>query len=504
MTVVPVYTPSLLPGEALERLFVGREPILADAAARIGDAVESGRLTHTLFIGPTGSGKTHLLALVHHRALGLPEFATQFRLVWLREEPSAIRSYDALLRAIEAGAGHGPPEGPRLTVVLIENLEDILHRIGTAGQHKLRARIESERDLLFIGTATQATRDLRDQTAPFYGFFHAVALEPLGIDQALALLARIAETADDTTTLALLRADPDLVRRRLTAINALADGQPGTWTRLAAGVSMADRDTFIEELTSRFDQMGPLYQERLHRLSANEQSVVTCLIAADHPLATKSMAEMTGVSPQSLSTAVRDLVRRGWIQRVTGRLAALADKRLAFYELADRFARIALKIKESGRVPLAVGVVAAWYDQCGPAGTRPGVSANPEAVGSWLEVDAALADVQSGSPYQVLGLPSSVIDVLEQALATRSVTAIRLDILLLAAEAGAGQDCVDRALDALAGLDDDELAAARPRVSQIRLAAGQTAPGGAPPGVEVVTPADQPGRTRGRSVGAGS
>jgi hypothetical protein len=52
------FTPSLLDGPTLERLFVNREPLLQQAVDRIADAATSSRLAHTLFTGPRGDRKS--------------------------------------------------------------------------------------------------------------------------------------------------------------------------------------------------------------------------------------------------------------------------------------------------------------------------------------------------------------------------------------------------------------------------------------------------------------
>lgn len=500
--MIPRYTPSLLSGEQLERLFVSREPILNDAVERVRDAAQSGRLAHTLFVGPRGAGKTHLISLVHYRITSLPGYGDQFRVAWLPEDPWGIRTYEGLIRMIDETAE--PRQAP-LTVVLMENLDQVFDRIGEEGQHQLRARIESQRDLLIVGSATRLTQHLLDQAEPFYGFFHTVSLEPFGVDEAIDMLTHIAEEDHDEAALTRLRENQPLVRRRLAAIAHLAGGQPRIWAQLATGLSMENLDTFVEDLTNRFDDMVPYYQEQLHSLSGNEEAVVVSLIQANHPLTTKAISDMTGISQRSLSTAIRDLRERHWIRLHEGVLTSLADKRCAFYELAEPCLRVALQVKQtrSGEpVPLGVEFVSAWYDRPeleqdfadpqttsyvraarevldSAIGTMQALlvgypdyvrEERPDTVKTFLTVDDALADLQAtGSPEAALMLPFSVIDLVEERLTDHSPAMVRLEILLLAAEAGGTDECVERALSAVSGLRAAELPIGRVLVGCVRV-----------------------------------
>ena len=497
--MIPRYTPSLLSGEQLERLLVSREPILTDTVERVRDAVESGRLTHTLFVGPRGSGKTHLIALVHYRITSLPGYGDRFRVAWLPEDPWGIRTYEGLIHMIDETSD--PQEAP-LTVVLMENLDQVFTRIGEDGQHKLRARIESQQDLLIVGSATRLIR-----AEPFYGFFHTIFLEPFGVDEAVDMLTHIAEEDHDEAALTLLRENQPLVRRRLAAIAQCAGGQPRMWAQLATGLSMESLDTFLEDLTSRFDDMVPYYQEQLHNLSGNEEAVVVSLIQASHPLTTKAISDMTGISQRSLSTAIRDLRERQWIRPHEGVLTALADKRCAFYELVEPCLRVALHVKQTRSgdpVPLGVEFVSAWYDRVG----REDPQTMDSAIGAmrtlmddypgcvhtetFFTVDDALADLQAtGSPEAALMLPSSVIDLLEERLTGQSPAMVRLEILLLAAEAGGNEECVERALSAVTGLQEAETPAGHMLVGCIRVVSslvGRPDPGSSRTGRTPVPP----------------
>jgi Cdc6-like AAA superfamily ATPase len=61
------FTPSRTDPDVLERIFVQRHELARDTEERIRESAEGGSKHHLLFIGPRGSGKTHLVSLVFHR-----------------------------------------------------------------------------------------------------------------------------------------------------------------------------------------------------------------------------------------------------------------------------------------------------------------------------------------------------------------------------------------------------------------------------------------------------
>ncbi|MDQ2688214.1 MAG: ArsR family transcriptional regulator, partial [Armatimonadota bacterium] len=61
------FTPSLMPAEALEAIFVQRERLARRTVELVRDSVLTEAKSHTLFVGPRGIGKTHLVSLIYHR-----------------------------------------------------------------------------------------------------------------------------------------------------------------------------------------------------------------------------------------------------------------------------------------------------------------------------------------------------------------------------------------------------------------------------------------------------
>ena len=94
------FTPSVMPHDLLERLFVAREQTLDAMLARVDAAASSAERNHTLLVGPRGAGKTHLISLAYHRMDEHLLAGAAIQVAWLPEDAWTIVSYRHLLTAI--------------------------------------------------------------------------------------------------------------------------------------------------------------------------------------------------------------------------------------------------------------------------------------------------------------------------------------------------------------------------------------------------------------------
>jgi DNA polymerase III delta prime subunit len=516
MTARTSFTPSLLDGPTLEKLFVNREPILAEAVARIENAATSGNRPHALFVGPRGSGKTHLISLIHYRATQLAGYGTRFTMAWLPEDPWDVFDYDTFTRAIANAREHA--DAP-LTVVFAENFDYILAKLGPEGQRCLRARIENDEDLLLVVSSTRLTSDIVSQAKPFYGFFDTVYLKPFTLDEAIAMLQRSAEVDGDQALKQRL-GQPD-VRARLAAIDQLAGGQPRLWALLSAGLTIDTVEDLVSLLITQFDDLTPYYQEQLGKLSANELRIVLALVDADAALTPAQIAERTSLSPRTVSSTLGRL-KPAWVVAHEGLLMQYVDKRLTFYQLAEPLARVGLQIKASKGKPvkLVVDFLSAWFSHSDLASRKPEDSLtdaaadlanlsmylqaalqqtdspesrlresllaqwpsptlvepsdDPDVVAQAARIDEALASLQhEGSALYVLALPVAFSSLIETRLTDASVGLQRVELALVALRAGGDGECLDRAIDAIAAVHPDEQRLATIGLGMCRAELGQ-------------------------------
>ena len=375
------FTPSTMPEDLLERLFVVRKPVLESLMKRVGDLGATPSPHHTLLVGPRGAGKTHLISLVYHRAKQLADARknARLRIAWLPEDPWTIVSYARLLAAIlervspDTGVKSADEaeldarlrstsrkDGPVL--VLMENVDQILDALGEVGQQKLRNLLQTESGVLIIGSTTRLDRSLSSHAAPFFGFFDTIRLEPFSPEEAREMLKALAREVGNAELAERLSSSGALAR--IHTIAHLAGGQPRLWALLGSALTVEELRDLAALLLSRFDDLTPYYQEQLARLSPLQRLVVAELAAADRPLPVKDIAERVGSDQRSVAKAVGDLAERGWLKPVSTIFTELLDRRRTYYDLAEPLARLAFQIKESRGepLPLVVDFLVNWFD----------------------------------------------------------------------------------------------------------------------------------------------
>ena len=91
------FTPSRTEPQVLEEIFVQRQAMLGEIVERVRESALTGNKHQILLIGPRGIGKTHLIALLHHRITQDPALSDKVRIAWLLEDET-ITSFVQLLK----------------------------------------------------------------------------------------------------------------------------------------------------------------------------------------------------------------------------------------------------------------------------------------------------------------------------------------------------------------------------------------------------------------------
>ena len=101
------FTPSTMSQDALEAIFVKREPLVQRIIDLIRDSALTPSKHHTLLIGPRGIGKTHLVSLIYYRLRDIDDLQDRLLIAWLREEEWGVASFLDLLLAILHALSNG-------------------------------------------------------------------------------------------------------------------------------------------------------------------------------------------------------------------------------------------------------------------------------------------------------------------------------------------------------------------------------------------------------------
>ena len=471
------FTPSTMPEDLLERLFVVRQPILKRLMDRVANLGTTPSPHHTLLVGPRGAGKTHIISLVYHRSKKLIAQGSGFQIAWLPEDPWTIMSYrhllSEILRAINPDQRPQSRDEAELDaqlravikengpiLILAENFDQILDALEEQGQQKLRHLLQTGSNILIIGSTTRLDRNLSDHSHPFFGFFDTIRLTPFSPEEARKMLVALAIEGKDDRLKNKLSDDATL--SRICTIAHLAGGQPRLWALLGSALTVEQLDHLAELLLSRFDDLTPYYQEQLARLSPQQRLVVAELASADRPLAVKELAGRIGADQRSVAKTVGDLTDRGWLEPISTIFADLLDRRRTYYELAEPLARLAFQIKESRGepLPLIIDFLVSWFDADQLRSSNGGdygqaalarmerdevvdlarqLTSLPNSHIHSLDllgrVEDALASVSDGDAEPVMSLPSALRQAIEyRADSPHDLIPIRLSLLYLALE----------------------------------------------------------------------
>ncbi len=361
---LPVFTPSLLSDAEFDALTVGSDVATRVLVERIRTAAGEGSRPHTMLVGPSGAGKTHALHLALRRALRDPVTNGAVLPVVIPESSLAIGRYVDLL--VEAAGVIGPDVGEqaralrgvgdpvgieqaitdaaggRMVLLVIENLDRVFAALGEQGQGSFRAWVETSAAVMVVGSAPALFEGVSSRMFPWYGSFMIERLEPLTVQDAVALLQGVAR---------LRGGDLDVVLASEAGCGAVEEihrrvgGWPRVWRLLADvidGESVLRVDAAVDLL---LDLLVDFYRPRLWELPAGQQRLVVELARGEGPRSVADLAAAVGVSSQSASTALGRLTSAGWVSASKSG----GDRRASWYDLSDPLVRAFVGYRERRR-----------------------------------------------------------------------------------------------------------------------------------------------------------
>lgn len=380
------FTPSLLKPETLEAILVQRGGLATRLVERIRESVLTRNKHYVLLVGPRGIGKTHMVSLLYHRIRAQADLADRLRIAWLREEEWGVASYLDLLLAIlrafqeeyhdeqlateceqlrtlpaaeaEAGAERllRRAIGNKTLLVITENLDEIFKGIEEAGQKKLRGYVQNNPVFTILATSQSLFGGVSLRTSPFYGFFQTYHLQDLCFEDAVTMMAKIAEH-EGNGKLALLIRDPQ-GRARMRAVHHLAGGNPRVYVIFSQFLTCESLDDLVEPLMQVLDDLTPYYQARMSYLSPQQRKIVDLLCQRRHAVSVTEIARNVFITHQTASSQLKKLREMGYVR---------ADQvgRESYYELREPLMRISLEVKKVRGEPtrLLIAFLRIWYSQ---------------------------------------------------------------------------------------------------------------------------------------------
>ena len=366
------YSPGNMNRESLEALFVGRHDVMEDVLSRVIRSIRSPEKHYILLVGPRGSGKTHFLALAHHRLMDRVEAADardSVAVALLNEEEWGVASFlDLVVRILRALADQAPDLDAEIAAIydrfskdsadaerfavarlrhhtrgktlllLCENLVDLFHGLGEEGQKRWRAVIQEDGNWTIVASTPSLFADVTLQDSPFYGFFTIRALEKINFDTGLELLARKAVHEGEMELAEFLRTP--LGRARARAVHHLAAGNHRAYVVLFDFLDKESLEGLVGPFMHMVDDLTPYYQDRMRLLPPAQRKIVEFLCLEGKPTTIKEISTPCLMSHQTAAKQIGGLETAGFVSR-------MRSGRNTFCELSEPLMRICIEVKDN-------------------------------------------------------------------------------------------------------------------------------------------------------------
>lgn len=412
------FTPSMMAPQTLEAMLVQRGPLLQRSLDHVLESLRTGSSHHTLFVGPRGIGKTHLIALLHHRLARTKEAKSKALIAWMREEEWGVTSFFELVLRILRTLDASYPElqvetlteplyelplkeaeklaesillqvlGTKRLVVLLENLDDLFDQLGEQGQRAWRAFIQNHNNMVLVCTTPALFGGVSLQKSVFYGFFDIEALKELDFDDVVSLLSKIAVERGDQELVAFIATSEG--RARIRAVHHLAEGNPRIYIIFAQFLSAQALDELVPAFMHTLDELTPYYQARMRELSGQQRKIVEYLVNYRGAAPVKQIAKSCFITQQTCSSQLKQLKEKRYVR-------SIEQGRESYYELCEPLMRLCMEVKKQRGEPIGLFVdfLRIWYTQSELTVMLRELAINPKFDLRYIE--AALAQIQSTS-----------------------------------------------------------------------------------------------------------
>ncbi len=377
------FTPSRTEPRVLEEIFVQRQEMLANIVERVRESALTGNKHQILLVGPRGIGKTHLIALLHHRITQDSKLSKKVRIAWLLEDETVTSFVQLLKRVYELLVDEYPAEFPqswledildhtparivkaleaalvdkfrdKTLLLFIENLDLIFECLGDEGQKQLRAFLQAHAFTTIVATSQRLCKSVKAREQPFFGFFATENLRPLPAPDAVDLLRRIAQNREQADLVSFLVTPEG--RSRVRALHHLAGGNHRIYVVLSGFITRESLDELAGPFEKMADELTPYYQERMRWLTPQQRQIVEYLCSREDTCTPKEIARHLLTTENTVSSQLKKLLELGYVLRSP-------RGRETLYELAEPLMRLASEVKERRRKPLRllVDFLRIWY-----------------------------------------------------------------------------------------------------------------------------------------------
>lgn len=412
--------------------FVVREHELATVLEILRENVGSPSCQHTLVVGPRGRGKTMLLARVAAELRTDPQLRQTLLPVRFMEESVEVfdigdfwleallylakecaEQHPGLSGEIETthahlarrpsgddAAGHARASlldaadrlGRRL-VIMVENLQSMCEETDEDFGWQLRQSLQSDPEIMLLGSATSHFEALDDAGAPFFELFRILHLKPLGTEECQTLWRAVTGERREAI--------------QIRPLEILTGGSPRLMVIVGEFARHRAMPRLLEELVGLVDDHSEYFRGNLNSLPRTERRVYAALCDLWRPSTTRHVAERARAGVRKTSALLGRLVGRGAVKTD-------GDGRSRLYSVAEPLHCIYYKLRrwrdEAAVVHGLIRFMVAFYGPDETAKILGSVLAEErfqEVYRSAQEdLDSELAEIPTGSAadaYRELG-----------------------------------------------------------------------------------------------------
>ena len=211
-----------------------------------------------------------------------------------RRPPGAEVEESARTVALETARRLG-----RKLVLMVENCQSLFDDVDDRFGWGLRKTLQTEPNVMFLGTATVRMAALTDVEAPFYEFFRTLLLAPLPLSECRVLWEAVSgETRSE---------------REIRPLQILTGGDPRLLVIVAGLSRHRSLRELLQELVALIDDHTEYFRSHLDHLSKTERRVYVALIDLWRPSTTAEIAARARQDVRATSSLLGRLVKRGAI-----------------------------------------------------------------------------------------------------------------------------------------------------------------------------------------------
>lgn len=365
-----IYAPRRLKEKDFLAGFIARQELFEFLLKELRRIPLHGEARHRMVAGQRGMGKTSLLRRLAIAITRDDDLKGKLLPLTFREEQYNVRSLDQFWRNCgealaewleESGAVADAerldremrqpewqtPDGAaeafqarvaatgRRPVLLVDNLDLVLDALPPDQHWQLRRALQAADGPVLYGAAVLGLTQSGDHGAAFYEFFRFDQLVPLGADDLMECLRRLALSRGEAgkPVIRILDEEP----QRLRVLHTLTGGNPRVLTLIYQLLERAEGEekTDFSDLEGLLDQMTPFYKARVEELRTElQRSMLDAIALHWDPITSSGVAEATGVEITTVSSQLSRLKLLGLIEEVP------TSGSRAGYQVVERFFNI--------------------------------------------------------------------------------------------------------------------------------------------------------------------